>query len=332
MWHKNILFILLGVLCLFMGLSILVGAGEIGISESLSYLFSASRSEIATMTLWSLRLPRTLAAVLVGASLGVAGLMMQTATRNHLAEPGLLGINAGAALGVVLGMVFMGAESGLSYLIWAILGALIGHLCVLIAAHLDRHADAPLRLILAGAALSAFFHGLTTAILLNQPNGYDQYRFWILGSLTGATFELLSWIAPVILLGLLLACSFARPLSVLSLGDEMAHALGYQAQKQRLFCASIVTVLTGSAVALAGPIAFLGLLAPFLARHFYSHAAPAQKMLLAALLGAFLLLTADMLARSVMRPFEAPVSVITALLGAPFWIWMARTSLGVLNR
>jgi iron complex transport system permease protein len=191
------------------------------------------------------------------------------------------------------------------------------------AAHLDRHVDAPLRLILAGAALSAFFQGLTTAILLNQPNGYDQYRFWILGSLTGVTLGLLSWITPVILLALLLACSLARPLSALALGDEMAHALGHHPQKQRFLSASVVTLLTASAVALAGPIAFLGLLAPLLARPFYPHA-PTKKMLCAAVCGAVLLLMADMLARSVMRPFEAPVSVITALLGAPILIWMAR--------
>lgn len=318
--------LLCGFLLLLMLTSLLVGAGEIGVLESLAYLLGQPSINPAAMhtALWGLRLPRTLAAVLVGSGLGVAGLMMQTVTRNALAEPGLLGINGGAALGVVLGITLSGAESGPAYLLWAALGALIGHLCVLVAAYLDRHVDAPLRLILAGAALSSLFHGLTTAVLLNQANGYDQYRFWILGSLTSVSLDMLVWASPVLVTGLLCAFGIAHSLSALSLGDDMAHALGHNPQRQRLFAASIVTLLSGCAVALTGPIAFLGLLAPFFARRCRD-GSPLTQMFYAAAWGAILLLGADIAARCVIRPFEAPVSVMTALLGAPVLVWMART-------
>ncbi|PFH11618.1 iron complex transport system permease protein [Collimonas sp. PA-H2] len=315
--------------------SLLIGAGEIGPGQALAFLLgdAAARSDAQLQTvLLSLRLPRMAAALLVGSALGVAGMLMQTVTRNPLAEPGLLGVNAGAALGVVVGIAWAGVENGPGYLLWAGLGALLGNACVLAVAQVGHHAAAPLRLVLAGVALGATFIGISSAILLSQPAGYDQYRFWVLGSLAGITPGMTLWAAPVVLAGLCSALLLARPLSALLLGDDIARSLGHRPLPLRLGVALSVTLLTGSAVALAGPIGFLGLLAPYLSRFLARalmpssrHAGLATQLLIAAWLGAGLLLAADLAARLAVQPFETPISVMTALAGAPLLIWLARS-------
>ncbi|MFC5475415.1 FecCD family ABC transporter permease [Paraherbaspirillum soli] len=307
---------------------LLIGAGQVGAADALAFLFgdAAARSDPQLQTvLLSLRLPRMAAALLVGSALGVAGMLMQTVTRNPLAEPGLLGVNAGAALGVVVGIVCAGVENGPGYLLWAGLGALVGNGCVLAVAHAGQHAAAPLRLVLAGVALGATFVGISSAILLSQPSGYDQYRFWVLGSLAGITPGMTLWTAPAVVVGLLAALLLARPLSALLLGDDIARSLGHRPLRLRIAVALTVTLLTGSAVALAGPIGFLGLLAPFLARALVRSGLLAQ-LALAAWLGAALLLAADLGARLAVQPFETPISVMTALVGAPLLIWLARSN------
>ncbi|MFC4158685.1 FecCD family ABC transporter permease [Chitinimonas lacunae] len=309
-------------------LALVQGAGSTSVGDSLAFLFGApaARADLHLHNvIVSLRLPRMLAALLVGSALGVAGALMQAVTRNPLAEPGLLGVNAGAALGVVVGIGWFGAESGPGYLVWAGLGALLGNVCVLGASHIGHgRTDAPLRLVLAGAALGATFHGLASAILLSQPTGYDQYRFWVLGSLSGITSMMTGWTAIPVITGLIFTALLARPLSALLLGDEVASALGHRPRLLRLMAALTVTLLTGSAVALAGPVAFLGLMAPFLARGLVGSSLPAQ-LALSAWLGASLLLLADLAARYVAQPFETPISVLTALLGAPLLVWVARS-------
>lgn len=301
---KPVLLVMLLVLCAG---SVLVGAGGTPSGEQAALLLS-------------LRVPRLSAALIAGSALGVAGLMMQTMTRNPLAEPGLLGVNAGAALGVVAGIAWAGAAAGPGYLTWAFIGAAAGSICVLTIAH--TRAPGPLRLVLAGLALSATFHGASSAILLSEPAGYDQYRFWVLGSLAGVTLEMVRWSCIPVLIGLAGAWLMARPLSALLLGEESARSLGYRPTMLRLGIAVVTTLLTASAVALAGPIAFLGLIAPYLGRAMAA-SLPAQ-LAWSAALGAALLLLADLGARLVAQPFETPVSVLTALFGAPLLIWMAR--------
>lgn len=268
-----------------------------------------------------LRLPRLLGALLVGAALGAAGLLMQTMTRNPLAEPGLLGVNSGAALGVVAGMAWGGAVAGPGYLAWALAGAAAGSLAVLAVAHLLP--GGALRLILAGLAIGATFHGASSAILLSAPSGYDQYRFWVLGSLAGVTLDMVRWAAAPLALALAAAMLIARPLSALMLGEDLARTLGQRPAMLRLGVALVTTVLTGSAVALAGPVAFLGLLAPHLARAMKTTSL-AHALILSAAVGAGLLVLADMGARLVAHPFEAPLSVLTALAGAPLLVLIAR--------
>ena len=329
---RRMLFLLLALFVPLLALgSLLFGAGPISVMDALAFLSgdAVARSDPQLQTiLLSLRLPRMAAALLVGSALGVAGMLMQTVTRNPLAEPGLLGVNAGAALGVVVGIVWAGAESGPAYLFWAGLGAMVGNACVLAVVQFGHQAAAPLRLVLAGVALGATFVGISSAILLSQPSGYDQYRFWVLGSLAGITPSMVMWAAPVVMLGLLSALLLARPLSALLLGDDIARSLGHRPLLLRLGVALSVTMLTGSAVALAGPIGFLGLLAPFLARavtSLFKRAGLVTQLLMAAWLGAGLLLAADLAARLVVQPFETPISVMTALVGAPLLIWLARS-------
>ncbi|WP_081905418.1 FecCD family ABC transporter permease [Janthinobacterium agaricidamnosum] len=308
--------------------SLLAGAGDLEPARALAFVLGDAGARAdgqVRMVLLSLRLPRMAAALLVGAALGLAGMLMQTVTRNPLAEPGLLGVNAGAALGVVVGIAWAGAENGPAYLLWAGLGALLGNACVLAVAQTGRHAAAPLRLVLAGVALGATFIGISSAILLSQPAGYDQYRFWVLGSLAGITPDMVLWTAPVVLAGGACALLLVRPLSALLLGDDMARSLGHRPLPVRLGVAASVTLLTGSAVALAGPIGFLGLLAPYLARFLVRQAGLAPQLLAAAWLGAALLLAADLAARLAVQPFETPISVMTALAGAPLLIWLARS-------
>lgn len=314
---------------ILLGLSVLslcMGAGQAGYTELKAWLLNQANpmpTEELTLLFETLRLPRLEAAVLVGAALGVAGAFMQTATRNILAEPGLLGINAGAALGVVIGIAFWSADGPLAFLPWAAGGALFGHICVLLIAHAPNSNQAPLRLVLAGAALSATFHGLGAIILLSQAANYDQFRFWELGTLSNVTPEAMNALAPVLGLGMLAAFCMVRPLTALRLGDDLARTLGHNPKQLRILIVFIVALLAGAALALVGPIAFLGLLAPFLARAL-TRQQLAHTLMVSALMGALLLLAADILARQIAQPFETPVGIFLSALGAPLLIWMVR--------
>ncbi|WJV44255.1 Fe(3+)-hydroxamate ABC transporter permease FhuB [Streptomyces flavofungini] len=315
--------VLLLVLC---ALSLSIGAGEVGPGGALDYLFDrggARDDARLALVIGDLRLPRTLTAVLVGTALGVAGCLLQAVTRNPLAETGLLGVNAGASLGVVAGIALLGFDSGYAYLVCAFAGAVVASALVLLIA--GRGGGSPMRLVLAGSALGATFGGLTSVIVVNSAETYDRFRFWVLGSLAGVEgYGELVRLAPVLGVGLLVAGLVVRPLSALALGDDLARGLGHRPSVTRTVVAVAVTLLTAAAVALAGPISFLGLLAGFVAR---SLAGPrlAVRLVLAGLVGAGVLTTADVAARVVSRPFEAPVSVIVALIGAPVLIGIVRS-------
>ena len=267
---------------------------------------------------------RGLAAVLIGAALATAGMMMQSLTRNPLAEPGLLGIQAGASLAVVLGIVWLGIGSRAGLTLFAAMGALLGCWMVLMLARRHEAADTPLRLILAGVALSATLHGLMAGILLNQPSGLDQFRFWQLGSLAAIEPKHVYLTAPMMLVALALSVWTCRPLALLMLGDETAQSLGQNPQRLRVGLIVLIAFLSGGAVSLAGPIVFLGLVAPFIARRLLSHRSLMIQMLAAMLLGSVILLLADVLAQRVAYPFETPVSVVLAFVGAPVMVLLAR--------
>lgn len=308
-------------------ISLSIGAGEVGPGGVLDYLLGrdgARDNARLSLVVGDLRLPRTLTALLVGAALGVAGCLLQAVTRNPLAEAGLLGVNAGASLGVVAGIALLGFDSGYAYLVCAFVGAVVASGLVLLISG-RRGGGSPMRLVLAGAALGATFGGLTSVIVVNSAETYDRFRFWVLGSLAGVEgFGELGRLAPVLAIGFLVALLVARPLSALALGDDLARSLGHRPPVIRTVVAIGVTLLTAAAVALAGPISFLGLLAGFLARAL-AGTRLAARILLAGLIGACVLTVSDIAARVVSRPFEAPVSVIVALIGAPVLIAIVRS-------
>ncbi|MFI1970762.1 Fe3+-hydroxamate ABC transporter permease FhuB [Streptomyces cinnamoneus] len=308
-------------------LSLSVGAGEVGPGDVLDYLLGRDGARADTrlaLVVGDLRIPRTLTALLVGAALGTSGSLLQAVTRNPLAETGLLGVNAGASLGVVTGIAFLGVTSGYGHLLWAFGGAVAASGLVLLIAG-RRGGGSPMRLVLAGSALGATFGGVTSVVIVNSAETYDRFRFWVLGSLAGVEgYSELKSLLPVLALGFLVALLVARPLSALALGDDLARGLGHRPSVIRVVVAVAVTLLTASAVALVGPVSFLGLLAGFLARAVTGPRLTAQ-ILLAGLVGAGVLTGADVLARVVSRPFEAPVSVIIALVGAPVLIGIVRS-------
>ncbi|WP_045704383.1 Fe(3+)-hydroxamate ABC transporter permease FhuB [Streptomyces rubellomurinus] len=317
----------LALLLVLAALSLSIGAGEVGPGRVLDYLLNrdgARADSRLALVVGDLRLPRTVTALLVGAALGVAGAQLQSVTRNPLAETGLLGVNAGASLGVVLAVAVLGVQTSYGYLAFAFGGAVLASVLVLLVAG-SRGGGSPIRLVLGGSAVAAVFRGLTDVLVVNSPEAYERYRVWVLGSLAGVEgWTTLRQLAPVLALGFLFALLTTRPLTALALGDDLARGLGHRPGATRAAVALGVTLLTASAVALAGPVAFLGLLSGFLAR---TVAGPriGQLTLLAALFGAAVLTGSDVLARVVARPFEAPVSVIVALIGAPALIAIVRS-------
>ncbi|MGH8876630.1 MAG: FecCD family ABC transporter permease [Stackebrandtia sp.] len=312
-------------LCALALASLLVGGGDVGAGRSLDYLLgdpSARADEQLTMVVTELRLSRTVVAFVTGIALGTAGCVLQSVTRNPLAETGLLGINAGAALAVVAGISFASVEASGLVLALALAGALAASAIVLLIAGGARLS--PLRLVLAGVALSATFRGATSYLLMSDGTAYDRYRFWVLGSLSGVDIIQVYWVLPCVVTGLVLVLVLVRPLGALSLGDDVATGLGHRPRRTRILAAAAVTLLTGASVALCGPIAFLGLLAPYLARAF-AGARLGIQLLLSGVFGAGIMIAADVAARVVISPYEAPVSVLLAVIGGPMLIVIVRS-------
>lgn len=302
-------------------MSLLLGAGEVGPVDAWSVLAGGGSDE-ARFVVESLRLPRTLIGVAVGMALGVAGSLIQAVARNPLAEPGLLGVSAGSALAVAIALV-LGASAATLRVSVAQFGALCGCLFVLMAARVNGVGNDPVRLVLAGAVLSGLLGALTSVILLVDQRSADEIRFWVIGSLAGRRLEDLRAILPSLLFAGVLVVSIARPLAALALGERVAVGLGHHPRWIRLLCVVAVAILVGAATAVAGPIAFVGLVVPFVARAL---AGPdiRRTLWLALPLGPIMILCADILARLLVVPSEMPLGVITALVGAPVLIAVVR--------
>ncbi|MFY3601862.1 FecCD family ABC transporter permease [Achromobacter xylosoxidans] len=267
------------------------------------------------------RIPRTLLALLTGAALAVAGALMQALTRNPLAEPGLLGVNAGAAASIVSVALLMGGMPAHPF--WAALpGALAAAVAVFLIGAGGRGLQ-PVRLILAGAAVNAVLFAYVQAVALLRDDLFDAYRFWAVGSLAGHSLDTVLRAAPYIGVGLLLAAALARPLNLLALGRALARALGLRAGVTRVLGLLCVAVLAAAATAAAGPIAFVGLAVPHIARRY---AGPDLRWLLAycVVLGPLLMLVADILARLLRAPAELLTGVVVAFIGAPFLLLALR--------
>jgi iron complex transport system permease protein len=270
-----------------------------------------------------LRLPRTVVGVLVGAALGMAGALMQAITRNPLADPGLLGVNAGAALAVVIGIAVFDLGSLTAYVWLAFVGAMVAAVAVYALGSIGRGGATPVRLALAGAALSALLGSFTSAFTLLDRDVLDQFRFWSVGSLSGRDEALMFQVLPFIAVGLLLGLGCARPLNSLGLGEDAARALGTSVGWTRAATALSVTLLCGAATAACGPIGFVGLVVPLAARVVTG---PDQRWLLpySAVLGPVVLLTCDVVGRIIARPGEVQVGIMTAALGGPAFVVLVR--------
>jgi iron complex transport system permease protein len=298
------------------------GAAEISLDKIVAALiaFNGSTDHLIIRTM---RLPRSLIAMLVGAAIAVAGALMQGLTRNPLADPGILGINAGAAMAVVI-TVFLCGTSSLSLYAWcAFLGAGVTAVLVYWLGSLGRGGLTPLNLTIAGAAITALLSSLTTGILILSQQTLDEIRFWLAGSVAGRDFTLFLQVLPYIAVGLVVAFALGRQITTLSLGEDVAQGLGQRTAWVKVIAALSVVLLAGSSVAAAGPIGFIGLVIPHTVRFLvgvdYRWILPYS-----AIFGAILLLLADISARLLIAPQELPVGVMTAILGAPFFIYLAR--------
>jgi hypothetical protein len=270
------------------------------------------------------RLPRTLIGVLAGAALGLAGVLTQSLTRNALAEPGTLGVNAGAAVGVIIGLIATGGASIVVYVWFAFAGAALTSVLVHRLGRTGRSGVDPARLVLAGAALSIVLSALTRALILSaDATVYESFRSWATGSLQGRGWESLPVVGACLVVGLLVSLALAGPLDSVSLGTDMATALGVNIRLTWTLANAAIVVLAGGATAACGPIAFIGLASPHIAR---AVSGPNHRLLLpvSALLAAVLLLLADVIGRIVVFPGEIGAGVMTALIGSPFFIHLVR--------
>jgi iron complex transport system permease protein len=303
--------------------SVAYGSKPMSLGTVWDALWSYDASSEDHLIVRSLRIPRTVIGLAVGAALGLAGAVMQGVTRNPLADPGILGIEAGASLAVVVGIHAFGLGSLTGYVWFAFAGAGVASVLVYGLGSLGRGGATPVKLALAGAALASLLTSFTSAILLLDVATLDQFRFWVVGSLAGRDGTIAARVLPFVAVGIVLALASARALNALALGEDVARSLGQRVQVARAVAALAVVVLCGAAVAAAGPIAFVGLTVPHVARAICG---PDHRWLLpwSLVLAPLLLLGADVLGRLVVRPGELQVGIVTAVVGAPFFIALVR--------
>jgi iron complex transport system permease protein len=306
-------------------LSVALGARTISLGTVVEALVHTGGGGTDGVVVRDLRIPRTVLGLVVGASLGLAGAIVQGITRNPIADPGLLGINAGAALAVVVGITWFGAAGAAGYVWFAFAGAALAALLVYAIGALGPGGAGPVRLALVGAAFTAAAGSLTTIVVLSDIETLDRYRFWLVGSLVGRDLGSLAALAPFAVVGAALALSAGRVLNALSLGDDVARGLGQRLWIARATSATAVVLLCGTATALAGPIIFDGLVVPHVARWFTG---PDYRWILAysAPLGAILLVASDIVGRFIARPGEIEAGIVLAFIGAPVMIAIVRGS------
>jgi iron complex transport system permease protein len=305
------------VLCV---LSLAIGTRNIPPGDVLATLFGRGDEDAI---IWGTRFPRTLLGIVVGVALGLAGAVMQALTRNPLGDPGLLGISAGAAFGIVVAVATTGIASLYGYIWFAFAGAAVASVIVYLLGSVGRGGATPVKLALAGVAITALLTSLTNGISLVDPEALNRYRFWASGSLAGQDNGVLLRVLPFIAVGTVLALASANAFNSMALGDDVAKALGRRTTLTRIQGAVAVTLLTGAAVAVVGPIVFVGLVVPHVARAITG---PDHRWLLpySMLLSPILVLAADIIGRVIGRPGEVDVGIVVAFIGAPFFIALVR--------
>ncbi|NLG45300.1 iron ABC transporter permease [Gordonia sp. (in: high G+C Gram-positive bacteria)] len=309
------------VLVVLFGISIAFGSREVSLDEIGGALFGSADS-IAEAAIVK-RVPRTVLAIAVGAALALAGAGMQAVTRNPVADPAILGISGGASLAVVVGLVFFGLSSPSTFIVVAIAGAAVTAVLVYAIGSMGRGGATPLKLALSGAATAAALTCLISAVLLPRVDVMATFAHWQVGGVGGAEWNRIAALVPVLLVGAIATFGCARGMNSLALGDDVATGLGENVARTRLVTGIGAVVLAGAATAIAGPIGFVGLLVPHACRAIIG---TDHRWLLpfVALAGASLLVLADVVGRVVARPEEVDVGVVTAIIGAPFFIWIVR--------
>jgi ferric citrate transport system permease protein len=301
--------------------SLSIGSQHIPLSRVPGAIFKADQPD--DLIIQSIRLPRVVLALCAGAALAVAGALMQAVAANPLAAPEIMGVNAGAVFVVVLAITVVPSLSGAPTILLAFAGAAAAGISVMLLAGSGRGRVSPVRLALAGVTASSLLISLTQVLIIFNENSTDSVLFWLVGGVNFAGWQDVRNLLPWLVAGLAGAFAMARPLNLLALGDDMARGLGQNVERTRIIGAALVIMLCGAAVSVAGPIAFVGLIVPHIIRRLvgssYTVVLP-----LCAMGGGVLVLYADILSRYVKPPFEVPAGVVTALIGAPIFVYLAR--------
>lgn len=321
----TLLGVLLATLCL---LSLALGAASVPPGQVVKALFGDAPSRLVDNIVWSARVPRTVLGLAAGAALGLSGALMQALTRNPLADPGILGVSAGASFAIVLAVGVAGIGSFYGYVWFAFAGALVASVLVYLLGGLGRSGLTPVKLALAGVAVTALLNSFTSAIVLTDPDALDRYRFFTAGSMADQDGATVLRLLPFLGAGTVLALACAPALNSLALGEDVAASLGRRLGLIRIQGVIAITVLTGAAVAAIGPVVFIGLVVPHVARVLAQSAGigPDHRWLLplSAMLAPCLLLAADITGRLIARPTEVQAGIVVAFIGGPFFIALVR--------
>ncbi|MBB3049332.1 iron complex transport system permease protein [Prauserella isguenensis] len=316
------LLVAVGVLLLLALASVWFGSKGIPFLQTWDLLWHADGSD-ASVVIHEYRIPRTILAVLVGASLGLAGALMQALTRNPLADPGLLGITMGASTGVALALTYLGITTVLGYVWLAFAGAAVASVVVYALGSAGARSATPERLVVAGAAVTAVLFAVNSGLMLTAPDAFEEFRRWQVGSLSGRYYDVLLPVLPFMAVGVAAALLLMRPLNALAMGDDLGKALGAHPDRIRIAGAVAITLLCGAATAAVGPIGFVGLAVPHVARFI---AGPDQRWVLpySLVLAPMLLVGADVAGRVVAPPAEIQVGIVTAVIGVPVFLVLCR--------
>lgn len=313
--------VLIAVLCGASMLSLYIGARYISVDEIIKSFVNYDSNSIGELLIQTLRWPRLLAAFIVGISFTVSGALMQGVTNNPMASPSILGINAGASFGLAIAMIIVPAASLNVSILFAFLGAALATGVILFLAKRVGGKATPVYLALAGTAIGAVFTAVTQMLVVFFEVAQD-LSYWTAGGISGIRMEQVFLVLPWTMIGLLIAISISKSVTLLSFGEEVAIGLGSNLDRVRAFAGVTVLILSGSAVALAGPIGFVGLITPHIVRKMvgidYRRVIP-----FSALVGTVIVVVADVLTRLVNSPYETPLGAITAIIGVPFFIYLA---------
>lgn len=317
----GVVVVLLVLMALVSIASISIGSRVIPFADVIGALLNPGAGDFTTAIVLA-RVPRTVFSLLAGAALGVSGLLMQSVTRNPIADPSILGVNSGASLFVVCGIAFFGIATAGQYISFAIVGAALTALLVYGVGSAGGNGATPLKLALAGTAVSTALSSLVSIIMLPRDNVMVSFRFWQIGSVSGAGWDGIQLFLPFFAVGVIIALAMAPSLEIMALGDDAAVGLGAKPGLIRLVSSLAAVVLCGATTAVAGPIGFIGLMVPHMVRLLFKGSLRAS-ILLSALAGGLLLTFSDVIGRLVSGTGDVEVGIVTAIIGAPVFIFIA---------